>query len=28
MYYPYFRGKQYELLAARELLERGLITKK
>ncbi|MFR0813396.1 MAG: sce7725 family protein [Enterococcus casseliflavus] len=28
MYYPYLRGKQYELLAVRELLERNLITDK
>ena len=25
MYYPYLRGKQYELIALRELIERGLI---
>lgn len=27
MYYPYLRGKQYELLALRELLEKDLISK-
>ena len=28
MYYPYLRGKMYELLAVRELIEKGLIDSK
>ena len=28
VYYPYLRGKQYELLALRELAEEGLINNK
>ncbi|PWZ85390.1 sce7725 family protein, partial [Staphylococcus pseudintermedius] len=27
MYYPYLRGKQYELIAVRELIEKKLISK-
>ena len=25
MYFPYFRGRQYELLALRELVQNGLL---
>ncbi len=28
MYFPYLRGRQYELLALRELLEKGILSKK
>lgn len=28
MYFPYLRGRQFELLALRELLEKGRIGKK
>lgn len=28
MYYPYFRGKQFDLLALRELIEKGLLSEK
>lgn len=28
MYFPYLRGRQYELIALRELLEKGIISKK
>ena len=28
MYYPYLRGKQFELIALRELVDEGLISKK
>ena len=28
MYFPYLRGRQYELLALRELVSRGLISNK
>ena len=28
MYIPYLRGKQYELIALRELLEKGVLSKK
>lgn len=28
MYYPYFRGKQFDLLALRALLEQNLLSKK